>query len=441
MKNFLNFLKRLKFSSPIGLKRQFAKFLNHYDRLLLALLSVVIVITGTIWFNQYSRGQGGPNTGGTYVQGIVGDSSEADAIAAEITKIGLFHLTSTGELQNFLIDSWSANEDKTIYNFVLKKDVNPDQIVTDLSNSVDLFGAASFENNGQNLKVTLPDSNPNLPLLMAQPLFDYGPYKLSKTSGSTYIFTRNPSPLAEAANLNTIIIHRYNSQEELQDALKKKKIDGAYYSNGLKVPSGYQTKTINLSRYYAVILNVNKSPFRDDAYRQNLLNGQSVAAKEFTLTVPDQEPQKTLANELVIAWQNQGAKVTLDVKSLSEVRDTVAPTRNFQAMIIGIDYGAELDPYYLWDSSQIRPPSNNLSGVKSDKIDGAIAQIRATYNVNERRNLIDGLHQLLLTQGIAKILHQETVPYVISDKINMFNPPIPQASHDLVQALDEWWLQ
>jgi hypothetical protein len=427
----------------LRLTRWLGSFLNQYDRVLLALLSVVIVITGTFWFKQYSKNHNeGPSIGGTFVAGIVGEQNEVEAIAAEITKTGFFHLDSNGALQNTLIESWQANSDQTEFTFVLKKGVDQNLILDDLNNNIELFGAAAFDVDGDNgIKITLKDSNPNLPLLLAQPLFDYGPYKLSKTSGMTSILTRNTNSVAPGSYLNKIIIQRYSDQAELQAALSKKKIDGAYYFDGIKIPSGYSVKEITQSRYYAVILNINQSPFRDETFRKNLLNGQSVAGKSFTLTAPDQEPQKSLANELVVAWENQGAKVQLDVKPLAEVRDTLGPSRNFQAMIIGIDYGAELDPYYIWHSTQVRPPSNNLSGVKNDQIDQTLLQIRANYNVNERRNLIDGLHQLLLSQGVAKILQQESESYVITDGVSTTQPPLPLAVHDLVQDISEWWIK
>lgn len=68
-----------------------------YEKILLAVLSVVIVISGTFWFRQFAGSQGSsPTIGGTYVDGIVGGEREVQTIASKLTKSGLFAIDAQG---------------------------------------------------------------------------------------------------------------------------------------------------------------------------------------------------------------------------------------------------------------------------------------------------------------------------------------------------------
>jgi ABC-type transport system substrate-binding protein len=418
------------------------RLFSYYEKVILAFLAVVIVVSGTYWYRQFTVGRdGSPNVGGSYVEGIVGDEQEMRQIALRLTKVGFFRFDTDGRLQNVLVKDWQVNPEKTSYTFTLNDKIDRNEIITDLENNIDLFGSATVDQNevGQVL-IASSEPNSSLPLILTQPLFDYGPYKISKATDQTTIFSRNPKEGAQLPYLNKIIIHSYESTEELQQALTKKKLDGAEVVDGA-IPNGYSLKSYAMERYFAVVFNLNKSPFREVALRQAIVDDQAIPATPFTLTVADQEPNKTLATEIVQQWKARGAQVSLELKPTDEIQDKVGPSRTFQALLIGIDYGTELDPTYLWSSTQIRPPGNNLSGIKSATVDAQIDALKATLNASERLNMIDGLHGQLQKEYAAVFVRQEKINFVVKDSHEIPTPWLARTIADRYRSIADWYVK
>lgn len=421
---------------------RFGRIIGQHEKVILAMLSVVIVISGTVWFKQFSQGRGnGPATGGSYVEGIVGGTDDVQQIATRLTKVGLLGFDQSGKLKNVLVESWQVNPEKTQYTFTLKRAIDKNEILTVLQNNVELLGPSSIaKSDNGSVSIGLETPNPNLPLILSQPLFDYGPYKLGKATDKTTIFSRNPREGSVEPYINKIVIHTYRSKELLQQAIDKGKLDGAANVE-VTLPDSYSLQTFDLPRYYTVVFNLNKSPFRETALRKSLIEQTASPNTPFTLTVSDQQPIKSIGAELVTRWRAQGASVTLDIKPAEEISESVSPSRNFQALLTGINYGTELDPYYLWHSSQIRPPSNNLSGLRSDVVDQHIETVRATHDIAERQKRIGALHETLSRQSIALFLRQETSSFVSSDRIAFQSPWMAQNIVDRFRSIASWFVE
>lgn len=429
----------MKFRFPAPLRRV-GKFVQNNEKLLLALLAVVIVVSGGLWYREYFNVDG-PAPGGTYVDGIVGGPDELDMVAAKLTKTGLFSVDQDGEIQNQLIDNWSANADKTKYTFDLKNDINSFEITDGLNQNLELFGPGFVNDDGNGvISVSLSSPNPNLPILLAQPLFDFGPYKLSKKSNTTAIFTRNTNELAPKPYINKIVVHLFPDEESLKEALRKHKIDGAHLNTN-ELIDGYNQVIYETASYYGVVLNINRSPFRATSYRQKLVNGKPVTKSSAVLTVADEEPLKTIAKDVKKAWEKQGLSVKIDIQPVAKISEEISPSRNFDALLTGISYLPELDPFYLWDSSQIRPPGNNISGIKDDKIDKLISQIEAEFSLAERYQKIDELHKYLESIGVLQLLSPITQQFLVDDNVVVARPYLPLSIRDRWQSITQWYLK
>lgn len=425
---------------PKLLWQRFGDILSQHEKVLLALLSIVIVISGTFWYRQANRSNNGlPSAGGTYVEGITGGEAQAQLIASKITKAGLFIFNQQGDLQNLLIDNWSVNTDKTEYHFQLLTDISSSEITSALNQNGDIFGQAIITADKQDLSIKLAQPNPDVPLLLTEPIFDYGPYKLSKLSSETTVLTRNTRAHAASAYLNKIVIQNYGSENELKNAISKNRVDGATLSDGSYINDNFDSVSLNLPEYYVLMFNVNRAPFRDTGYRQQVIQGSASAQKAFTLTVENQEPYLTLANSLVASWKNVGIPVTLSVQSQTDILSKIAPSRDFQALLTGVNYGYEYDPYYIWSSTQIRPPGNNLSGIKNDQIDGIINQIQQATNVVSRQNLVDGLHQTLKDQSVAVVMQQQKSITLVSKGVGFVAPKTLMNPDDKWNTVGWWW--
>lgn len=419
--------------------RRAIKFVITQEKVLLAILAIVIVISGGFWYRQFSGGHSStPTVGGTFVEGVVADKKELSQITTRLTKTGLLSFSSTGTLLGQLSDEWSVSPEGLEYRFTLRPDVDRDEIVRVLQQQTDFIAeSAVTTDSSRDVIIQLSEANPSFPLLMTRPLFDYGPYKLSKLSDQTAVFTRNTRQHARSAYLNKIIIHSYANESELMKAVGKNRLDGAVLTTDSSL-KGFQRQVVNLNRYYTVLFNTNKSPFRETGLRQSLISGTNVEPKQFTLIAAESEPYKSLATVLVERWRQQGARVELSLKPQTELTGSIGPSRNFQALLIGINYGMELDPYYLWHSSQIRSTGNNLSGVNNPTIDGIVEKTRAQLNFYERQKSLDALQQTLADQSVALVVKREEVNFYVSDKFNFIPPSLPLSAADRYLAAALW---
>lgn len=436
--------EKINFSAWRRSFRRTVKYIVAHEKILLAILAIIIVISGGFWYRQFSSNNSdSPTVGGTYVEGIIFDKEkkELSQITARLTKTGLLTFSSDGQLAGQLAEKWSVNDNQTEYRFTLEEGVDRDEIIATLNERDDVVGQIEIldDNNGD-IVVKLVDSNPSFPLLMTRPLFDYGPYKLGKSNDQTTVFTRSTNKKAVPAFINKIIIHTYANEDDLLKALKSNRLDGAVLASKSQTPppKNFKSYQIALNRYYVVLFNFNKTPFRDNILRKALIGSETVPATPFTLIVADQEPYKTLATEIVSQWQGRGSKAELSTKPLQEVTSSIGPSRNFQSLFIGIDYGLEMDPFYLWHSSQVRATGNNITGVINPTIDSLVDKTRANLNIIERQASIDELQKTLIDQGVMLLAGRESDNYVLSNKIKFVQPFLPASSADRFLAIPLW---
>ncbi|MCR4277713.1 MAG: ABC transporter substrate-binding protein [Candidatus Berkelbacteria bacterium] len=420
--------------------RRTVRFIGAHEKVLLAILAIVIVISGGFWYRQFSNSNSdSPTVGGTYVEGMVSDKKELSQITTRLTKTGLLTFSSDGQLEGQLAQEWTMSEDRSEFRFTLADGVDRNDIISVLGQRSDVIGEADIQPDQENdVVIKLASPNPSFPLLITRPLFDYGPYKLGKSNDQTTVFTRNTKKKAVSSYINKIIIHSYATDADLEKALQGNRLDGAVMTKNTKKPKNYQHHEINLNRYYVVLFNTNKAPFRDDGLRKALAAGTAAQATPFTLIAGDQEPYKSLATDIVAKWQQLGAKVELSLKPLQEVTGSIGPSRNFQALLIGIDYGLEMDPYYLWHSSQIRATGNNVTGTNNPTVDGLVEKTRNNLNVVERQESLDELQNTLVSQGVMTIVQRMTLDYYISNNIQFVQPSLPSSDADRFLSAALW---
>jgi len=430
-------MQRLANFSPRFIWQRLLQLLDHYEKALLALLAVVIVVSGQYWFRQFTVSNQ-PAVGGTLVVGVLGGQDEMGQAALRLTKAGLFRIDNNGELQNQLISDWSKDETATEFRFHLLAGVSPDTIIREINNNASLLGAPTVALEEGELVVRNLESSPSLPILLAQPIFSYGPYKIQKTTGKMTVLSRQPQDWAKPSYINKIILQSFVDEDTLAQAFAKGKVD--VFSNGIEpsLPNGATSQSLKFPQYNAVIFNINKTPFRDQTTRLGLINDQQVKAISFSLTFPDSEPQKNLAQQLKEKWEKLGASVELRPASPEDIRTKIATTRDFQALLSGVDYGTELDPYYIWHSSQIRPPGNNLSGIKSADVDGIINSIITSYNISNRYELIAQLHTQLEKEGAAQFLDQKSVQLYVARKVSVSNIWGIKETIDFIARVRDW---
>jgi len=168
------------------------------------------------------------------------------------------------------------------------------------------------------------------------------------------------------------------------------------------------------------------------------LHKQAINNTEIVISISESKAQNPQVTALIDQLKKHGWTIRLETVETVEFSAKLLPSRSFQAAIIGLDYGFEIDPVYFWHSSQIRPPGNNITGVKLDEIDAQIEVIRTTNDIKEKIRLLNEFHAKLTEMGIIKILSQDEAKLFVSDDIRFEPPPLINNIYDHLITAMNW---
>lgn len=101
-------------------------------------------------------------------------------------------------------------------------------------------------------------------------------------------------------------------------------------------------------------------------------------------------------------WGKVGAKVNLDLLSISDIQQNYIRPREYDALLFGQVLGGDPDPSSFWHSSQKKDPGLNLSLFGDNAMDGLIDEARREFD-SEKRAAIYRNFQYKLNQEIPAI--------------------------------------
>lgn len=106
---------------------------------------------------------------------------------------------------------------------------------------------------------------------------------------------------------------------------------------------------------------------------------------EFNLVTSDNSVINVkVAQILQSQWAQVGAKVNLLVVSPDDLDQNYIRPRNFDAIVISENVGADPDPFPFWNSNQSHEPGLNISGFSNAEADKLLTQARQTTDKNTR---------------------------------------------------------
>ncbi|OGE79981.1 MAG: hypothetical protein A2660_02695 [Candidatus Doudnabacteria bacterium RIFCSPHIGHO2_01_FULL_45_18] len=106
---------------------------------------------------------------------------------------------------------------------------------------------------------------------------------------------------------------------------------------------------------------------------------------EFTLATSGMQMLNVKTAQILQSqWEQLGAKVHLNIVSSKDLDQNYIRSRNFDAILVAENVGADPDPYPFWHSSQSHDPGLNLSGFNNSEVDKLITEARLTADENVR---------------------------------------------------------
>ncbi|MGC9031278.1 MAG: ABC transporter substrate-binding protein [Minisyncoccia bacterium] len=170
-------------------------------------------------------------------------------------------------------------------------------------------------------------------------------------------------------------------------------------------------------------------------------NKKTTETLEIEITTLDNFPLNQIANVLKEQLEKAGIKVNIEFINLGDLQTKILPEKNYQTILFGQAYNSILDPFSFWHSSQINYPGLNISGYNSKKADELLEKIRKTEDINQQKELLENLQEVILNDIPIIFLVQPNFIYLLENnikgvKINKIIEPSKRFSN-----VENWYIK
>ncbi len=122
-----------------------------------------------------------------------------------------------------------------------------------------------------------------------------------------------------------------------------------------------------------------------------------------------------VAQALTSQWAKIGVKLDVQTLDGADLQESYIRPRNYDALLYGINTGADPDVYSYWDASQIKDPGLNLSDYSSPAASAALEAARTIQDPNVRAAKYRSFVQTWVADNPAVMLYTPTYVYGVSD--------------------------
>lgn len=445
LKTFGKFPKTLFNKKNYKWLKYLPKTLTKVDRYILAILVLLITLSGTIiWHRHFINiSHEVPNYGGTLTEGIVGEPKDLEKHVARLTGAGLTRISEKGELSPDIAKSWKILDDNKTYEFKLRSNYNADE----------LLGQIQDKNIWPGIDISAPDEQtitfrfkqPFSPFLYTTttPISSYGPYKITNENKSQVTLEANPSYWQGKPYINTIQIYLYPDYNALIAAAKNGEIMGYLREeeNDYRIKDA-KSYTMSLPRELNLFFNLSKPALQDVNVRRNLRDNKALAKKiKLTLVTSSTDKNEQIAQKIKSSWQALNVNLTIKTYDDVNLQKDIIPKRNYDVLLYGQDYGPDPDPYPYWHSSQISETGLNLSNFSNKNADKLLEDARLTFDFNLRKQKYKEF-QTILNQEVPYInVEKEKLYYTLSNDIRGVNKIYGSSEADRFLNVTQWYIK
>ncbi len=420
----------------VGPGRIFARALRLRKRPVVAIFSLIFVV-GASWisFEKYlSLTEPMPERGGEYVEGIVGNRSQLNDIITRLTSAGLVSINAERKIVPVLTKEWTISTDGKTYTFLLFSGIDSGELAPILRNEA-LFKTVEFKTpDAGTLIARLKQPFGPFLSLLALPLFPYGPFQIEEEADDRAVFVRNPV-FPHAPYLERISVRIYPDNKALQRAISQRELSGAVTDESIDSWIRYES---DLPRSIMLLFNAERPVMRDVASRTRMLSKEQFA-EQATLTLVTTPQLKPSAEPIIDQWRQQNINVLLKVVEDVIMRESIIPKRDYDALIYGVDFGIELDPYRFWHSSQATETGLNLAQLKDPLLDAMLEEARKITDDNLRFARYQEIEKKIDGLAIRTILKQMTTAYQVHPKIRGIELPFMVNSASRYNLVWKWY--
>lgn len=412
--------------------------MNRIEKIGVLILLIAAAVFGGFWiYDQLTAKKIVPAKGGTFVEGIIGNSQ--DFKPGRLTLAGLTKFDQNGKVVSDLAESWEIADEGRTYRFKLRQNIDCQQVTEIANQNIEKFGEATVASPEPGI-VQFVLTEPLVVFLAAttEPLFPYGPYKIERQAKDEIQFVARQNYHLGEPNIAKIILRFYSDPAKLKHDLEKGEIMAAQIEEKI---DGLESYNLQLPRTVSVFLNLRRDIFHDREFRQKFVEKKELGKPGLNLTLVYPDTLESQAQAFQKRVQKQGVNLELisDEKT-ALLKNYIAP-RNFDLLLFGVDLGSCGDFYPFWHSSQIADPGSNFSGVTLPGLDKVLEDYRTNQNEDERQKDLEQIKQLIAEQYAEIPLESVKFNYQVSNKVQGVVFPTLKDASDRFTEVYLWYIR
>ncbi|PJA20573.1 hypothetical protein COX60_01350 [Candidatus Berkelbacteria bacterium CG_4_10_14_0_2_um_filter_35_9_33_12] len=381
-----------------------------------------------------------PKPGGKFIEGILAQTDrEVEKSFNSLVNFSLLYLDENMTIQNGLASSYEILDGGKKYLFTLKNGINAKELApifnahTKIKNNS--IKAESTDEN--KLQITLEKIYTPIIYYFTEPIYPYGPYKIASKTSESIELIRNEKFIMHSPYIEKIKIKIYRNLNNLEKAYRSQEIDSAITSLERK-----NTNKYILELQKRAILFFNLEQIQDKNVRTKLKNNQNIDGNlEINLTVLDTPTLFEKAQKIKDQFAILGAVVNIQTISQNNFEDLVLLDRLYQALLVGIDFGRNPDPYPFWHSSNITADGQNYSQYFNKKTDRMLEDSRLEIDNTKRQSIYTQIENIINNDSPVIEYDKEKVEYFVDNKIKgiLINQGV--AESDRFSNVWDWYIK
>lgn len=461
-----------------------SRLLSRKEKLVLSttflILLTMLIIKSVSYYHSLTKVV--PEVGGVYSEGMVGQpefidpvlaTSENDKTVNSLIYQGLVSLDNKNQVLPSLASSFEISADQKSYTFHLRSGVvwqNGSAFTsTDVLYTFNLIKdpatKSPYFDNFKDILVEAPDAM-TVKLSLKTP---YGPFLTNLDVGiieqGTNLTDLNNHPVGtgpysyinsttKGSKIQSLILERSDSFWGDKPYLKR--VEFKYYDSAGQVANIFEQEDLSAisaesKRVNAIkltyptpatinlIFNVRQAPFSDENLRKAIKSGQKSPAEfKFDLLVVDSPDLVKAADGFKNQLAPLGYTVSVKVVKENDLKDEISK-KTFQAMVVGIDFGHDFDPYSLWHSSQ-EAIGMNIAGFSDKSADILLEDARLLSDPTARQVKYDQFYKILDDRAVQIVLENKSYALSIDNRFKDVSVSGSLTSSEHLRDISKWYL-
>ncbi|MBI4032082.1 ABC transporter substrate-binding protein [Candidatus Berkelbacteria bacterium] len=403
----------------MSLLRRFIARLSSLERFLLIGCIVLTIGTSSLWGYQrwLEATTPVPIAGGSYTEGVVAASvADVQPTIEQLTNVGFVRFDATGTIVPAAATKWDVTDDGKRYTFTLYDSLDKAMVEQAIADHRDTFPDIETQVTDEHTVIfTLKQSFAPFLATTAAPIFPLGPFEVAERERGTVRLVARPNALLGQPYLEELTLKIYPDSFNLTQALSAGDIEGVADISSVendRLLVRMETYELRLPRKIFLFFNTERPALKSADVRRKLRDNQALETPiDVTLVTLASPRNEELAQQIVTSWKELGVRVTVETRTATELNKDVVPNRSYDALIYGLDFGADPDPYPFWHSSQIEKDGLNLSNFANIDADRLLEQARQSTDQVKRSELYGKFQEIFTREVPAIELEQITVTF------------------------------